>query len=61
MRLLRNNIGKNDFIKISYPQQYIHVLKGKYHKKMTINSRDTEIPILVFGLFCGPIISILLC
>ena len=58
IRLLRNNICKNELIKVSYPQQHIHVLIGKYHKKMTIKIRDMEIPILVLSLFCGPIISL---
>ena len=47
VRLLRNNLCKNVFMKVSYPQEQIHVLKGNYHKKMTIKIRDMEIPILV--------------
>ena len=54
IRLLRNNICKNEFIKFSYPQQHMHVLKGKYHKKMTVKIRDMKIPILVFGPFLWP-------
>ena len=53
-RLLRNNVCKNDFFKMSYPQQNIHVLKGKYHKQMIIKSWDMEIPILVFGPLMWP-------
>ena len=45
---------KNEFYKVSYPQQHIHLLKGKYHKKMTIKIRDIEIPILVFGPLLWP-------
>ena len=60
IRLLRNNICKNEFIKVSYPQQHIHVLKGKYHKKMTIKIRDLENPILAFGPFLWPNHSIVL-
>ena len=54
IRLLRNNICKNEFNKVTNPQQHIHVHKGKYHKKMTIKIRDMEIPILVFGPFLWP-------
>ena len=54
IRLLSNNLCKNEFIKVSYPQQYIHVLKGNYHKKMKIKIRDMEIPILVLGPLLWP-------
>ena len=36
------------------PQQHMHVLNGKYHKKMTFKFHDMEIPILVFGPFLWP-------
>ena len=45
---------QNEFIKVSCPQQHIHVLKDKYHKKMTIKIRDMEITILVLAHFLWP-------
>ena len=54
IHLLRNNICKNEFLKISYTQQHKHVLKSKYYKYMTIESRLMEIPILVFGPLLWP-------
>ena len=54
IRLLRNNICKNEFIKVFYPRLHIHVLEGKYHEKMTIKIRDMEISILVFGPYLWP-------
>ena len=53
IRLLKNNICKNEFIKVT--PNNIYVLEGKYHKKMmTIKIRDMEIPIPVFGPLLWP-------